>query len=557
MRWLTLVLALVAAGVMAVPAAAQDPAFKMDKLFTSGNQATNSDLAFWGNYAFVGYYTGGAGFPPGTGPRGGVRIFDISDPAEPQLVRDFACDGAQNDPILWDRNGNGVPDLLLLAVDTTMANPNCGAARVPGGTPTGWEGVRVFTMSDNPANPFQTITPVDMQYADCGAHTITAWTGFAENLMNPRLIVYIQSYPLGAGPTCGDTEFANTANPYDEDPPTGPLHSVIQVLEVPLNNPAATREIASPRLSYPGDDDGRMEWGEKGLTNVEPAAVACHDIVTHMEHNMAGAACAEQGQVWEIDPETGIPDTENPLVVGDDEVSSGGGGQGIDFVVPGAVDFFHSVMFDNDGEVVNWVDESFGTGCPPMTTYQPRPWNPAGGTHKTGRMFFSDMEGNFLSEFHVGDLRPNPAAGEYCSAHMGMTVTGIKRDILVNAWYTGGVNVIDFTRPTRLREIAYYDPARNSGTWSAYPYTGPLFKRGGGLPVYASDGVTNNALAQGMVVYRARVQRPSRRNLVDHLNPQTMDHEMMDRGGGDKGKGKRGRDKDDDDDDHDDDDDDA
>jgi hypothetical protein len=39
----------VTAGVMAAPAAAQDPAFKMDKLFTSGNQATNSDLAFWGN----------------------------------------------------------------------------------------------------------------------------------------------------------------------------------------------------------------------------------------------------------------------------------------------------------------------------------------------------------------------------------------------------------------------------------------------------------------------------------------------------------------------------
>ena len=39
-----------------------------------------------------------------------------------------------------------------------------------------------------------------------------------------------------------------------------------------------------------------------------------------------------------------------------------------------------------------------------------------------------------------------------------------------------------------------------------------------------------------MVVYRARVKRPSRRNLVDHLNPQTMDHEMTGRG---RGKGKR------------------
>jgi hypothetical protein len=503
-----------------------DQSSKMAELFTSPNQATNSDLAFWGNHAFVGYYTGAAGFPPGTGSRGGVRIFDISNPAAPELVRNLACDGAQNDPILWDRNGNGVADLLLLAVDTTMASPQCGAARVAGGTPTGWEGVRVFTMSDGsaqfPGAPFSSITQVDTVYTDCGAHTITLWPEEVADTGN--LLVYVSSYPLGAGPTCGDTEFANTANPYDEDPgqPANPLHGVIQVVEVPVANPAASREASvQPRISYPGDPDGRMEWGEKGLPSppFEPAAVACHDIVVHVEHRLAGGACAEQGQVWEIDG-NGIPRTQNPMSIGDDEVSGGANAQ-----FPGAVDFFHSVMFDNEGETVNWVDESFGSGCPTMTTYQPRPWNPAGGTHKTGRMFFSDMEGNFQSEFHVGDLRPDPAAGEYCSAHMGMAVMGVRRDLLVNAWYTGGADVIDFTQPTRLKEVAYYDPQQNSGTWSAYPYTGPLFKNGPGIPVYASDGVTNNGLAEGMVVYRTLLQKPGANARVDHLNPQTMDHE--------------------------------
>jgi hypothetical protein len=354
-------------------------------------------------------------------------------------------------------------------------------------------------------------------YTDCGAHTITLWPEEPG-----RLIVYVSSYPLGAGPTCGDTEFLNTANPYDEDPgsPANPLHGVIQIVEVPLANPAAAQELdVQPAISYPGDPDGRMEWGEKGLPSppFEPAAVACHDIVVHIEHRLAGGACAEQGQVWRIGA-NGIPDTQNPISIGDDEVSSGGTGQ-----FPGAVDFFHSVMFNNEGTVVNWVDESFGSGCPPMTTYQPRPWNPAGGTHKTGRMFFTDVEGNFLSEFHVGDLRPSSAPGEYCSAHMGMAVMGIKKDLLVNAWYTGGADVIDFSQPTRLKEVAYYDPIPNSGTWSAYPYTGPMFKTGPGIPVYASDGVTNNALAQGMVVYRTVVQKPGKPQLVDHLNPQTMD----------------------------------
>jgi hypothetical protein len=509
----------------AFPASADhnaDSHFRMTEEFTSGNQATNSDLAFWGDYAFVGYYTGGAGFPPGTPPRGGVRIFDISNPQFPQMVRDFACDGAQNDPILWDRNENGIPDLLLLAVDTTMAAPECGAARVAGGTPTGWEGVRVFTMSDDPANPFTSIQQVAAVYNDCGAHTITLWPEEPG-----RLLVYVSSYPLGAGPTCGDTEFLNTANPYDADPgsPNSGLHGVIQTVEVPLNNPAASHELLAGQLpiSYPGDPDGRQEWGEKGLPSppFEPAAVACHDIVVHIEHRLAGGACAEQGQVWEIGP-NGLPDTENPISIGDDAVSSGGNPPAGVIEFPGAVDFFHSVMFDNEGEVVNWVDESFGSGCPPMTTYNARPWHPAG-THKTGRMFFSDLEGNFLSEFHVGDLRPDTSPGEYCSAHMGMAMMNIRKDLLVNAWYTGGVNVIDFTQADSLKEVAHYDPARVSGTWSAYPYLGPLYSGGLGIPVYASDGVTSNGNARGMVVYRTIIQKPGQGQLVDHLNPQTMD----------------------------------
>jgi hypothetical protein len=515
----------------------------MAELFTSPNQATNSDFAFWGDHAFLGYYTGDTGVPAGTPPRGGFRIFDVSDPGSPKLIRDVKCDGLQNDPIVWDSDGNGVADLMMLAVDRTMTGPACGAPRSmnPDGTarhddPTGWEGVRIFEMSDNPKRPFRAIEQVASVYTDCGAHTITLWPEFAHE-DEGKLLVYVSSYPLRPGPTCGDTEYQNTQNPYDGDPgsPDNPLHGVIQVIEVPLDNPAASREIAQPEVSYPGDPDGKIEWCERGGSlcppAFEPAAVACHDIAVHVEHRIAGAACADQGQVWEID-EDGIPMTDDPMLVGDDEVTGGDNAQ-----IPGAVDFFHSVMFDNGGEVVNWVDESFGSGCPTMTEYEPRPWNPEGGTHKTGRMFFTDMEGNFLSEFHVGDVRPDPGETEYCSAHMGMTVTGIKRDLLVNAWYTGGVDVIDFTKPTRLKEIAYYDPQQDSGTWSAYPYTGPLFKKGGGLPVYASDGVENNEIAEGMVVYRARVARPSRRNLVDHLNPQTMDHEMTEGGG--HGKAKR------------------
>ena len=468
-----LLLVAVAFGVLTGPAFAQitvDQSRKMSEIFTSPNQATNSDLAFWGNHAFVGYYTGDTGFPAGTGSRytgdtgfpagtgsrGGVRIFDISNPASPRLVRDFACDANQNDPIVWDRNGNGVADLLLLAVDRTMANPNCGAPRSAHDDRNGWEGVRIFEMSDNPANPFQTITPLKMQYTDCGAHTITAWTGFAEDRGEPAADRLRGVVPAARGADLRSGQLQQRHQPVRrgqgrQRPAAPPDPGPLGAAEQPGGHDRDRR--AADQL--PGRSRRAGSTGPSGtLTGLEPAAVACHDIVVHMEHNLAGGACAEQGQVWEIDPSTGIPDTADPMMIGDDEVTSGGRGQ-----FPGAVDFFHSVMFNNAGTVVNWVDESFdfqqpnprppGTGgCPNMTTYQPRPWNPAGGVHKTGRMFFTDMEGEFLSEFHVGDLRPNTNAGEYCSAHMGMAVMGIKRDLLVNAWYTGGVDVIDFSKPT-------------------------------------------------------------------------------------------------------------
>ena len=147
-----------------------------------------------------------------------------------------------------------------------------------------------------------------------------------------------------------------------------------------------------------------------------------------------------------------------------------------------------------------------------MTTYQPRPWNPAGGTHKTGRMFFTDMEGNFLSEFHVGDLRPDPGPTEYCSAHMGMAVMGIKRDLLVNAWYTGGVDVIDFSAADAPEGDRVLRPAAGLGHLVRLPVHGPDVQDGArasrSTPPTASRTTPSR---EGMVVYRAILPKPGGR----------------------------------------------
>ena len=137
-------------------------------------------------------------------------------------MRDFACDGAQNDPIVWDRNGNGVADLMLLAVDTTMASPEvrCGArgGRHPdrlGGRP----GLHDERQPGEPVHDH----PAGRSPCTRTAARTRSRRGPAAEEPTSKLLVYVSSYPLGAGPTCGDTEFLNTANPYDEDPGARPI----------------------------------------------------------------------------------------------------------------------------------------------------------------------------------------------------------------------------------------------------------------------------------------------------------------------------------------------
>ena len=388
----------------------------MTKLFqspnTSGAQgasATNSDLAFWGDRAYVGNY-------------GGIRIYDISNPAAPQLLSDFRCNGPQNDAAVW---GN----LLFTAIDSNMTGPNCGATTIPSAQTNGWEGVRIFDVS-NPALPVQ----VGSVYQDCGAHTIT---------LNPISVsmvhLWVSSYPLNPGPTCGPTN----------GPPAGrhPHHGVIQIIEVPLANPAAAREIAEPQIVYPGDPDNAFNPAEHNLPLLTMRA--CHDIQIHTKLRIAAAACAEQGQLWRIGAD-GMPDTLNPIWTVDEVTDSDGPGGG-----DVQVDFWHSATFSWDGKIINFIDESFGSGCPTVTqTGLSTPKTPS----DSGWMFFYDRQGNKLSQM----MAPR-RTGTYCSAHLGNVAPTIGKYLLFNAWYTGGSDVVDFTNPSSPSEASYYYTGQGPG----------------------------------------------------------------------------------------------
>src|SRR5215216_4467024 len=271
---------LVAFAIPAAPAmAGHQDFFNMSlEFFDPNTEFITSDIALWDDTAFVGNY-------------GGLRTYDISNPANPVRLADFQCFGPQNDPSVWDTDGNGQADLLVQSVDLTLDAPACGSPQSlhPDGSrhdenPTGWEGIRLFDISD-PANPVF----LKAVYLDCGSHTNTMYPDLDRN----RLVVLVSSYPLRSGPTCGishdGTDMSkNLANPYDSDPgsPADPLHGVIQTVLIPLAGSAAASAAAAfegPQLpiNYPGDPDNKFLPGEHGLSGPDIVANglrACHDI---------------------------------------------------------------------------------------------------------------------------------------------------------------------------------------------------------------------------------------------------------------------------------------
>lgn len=464
--------------------------------------AINSDIAFWGDKAFVGNYDG-------------FRIFDISGPT-PVLITDFRCHGPQNDLTVWDRNGDGQADLLFASVDRTLRSapgmPNvdagCKATAAEAITahddPTGWEGVRVFDITDL-RNPML----IASVYQDCGSHTNTLYPDRTRD----RLLILVSSYPLRPGPTCGQVNGPRVGR--------DPLHGVIQVIEVPLDNPRGARKLTELPINYPGDPDNKFVPAEHGFPpGFEPAMRACHDIAVFLPTGdasgggLVASACAEQAQLWKINPATGLPDTANPLWVYDDPVDVDGPGGG-----DVAVDFWHSATFTWDGKVANFIDESFGSGCPTVTPIT----NPATGVTRdsdTGRMFFLDVAtGEKLSHFFINRPGPPDDPVQYCSAHLGNTVPANGRYLLVNAWYTGGVDVIDFTNPRKPREIAFSDQVGDN--WSAYWYEhGSPFVTGR-MRIYGTHGVEDPAVGDGFEAFETKVG--SRRVGVNYLNPQTQE----------------------------------
>jgi hypothetical protein len=312
-------------------------------------------------------------------------------------------------------------DLLILSVDSSRSDDSCASTAQPATQASSWEGVRVFDISDV-RNP-RYVAAVETA---CGSHTHT--------LVPDRrdVYVYVSSYsPSAAFPDCR------------------PPHDGISVVRVPRGAPeeAALTDfrVVFPDGGFPGDGNSSATTG-------------CHDITAYPSLRLAAGACMGDGVLFDIS------DPARPELL--DRVQDAE-----NFA------FWHSATFSQDGREVVFTDE-LGGGVGAMCNEETGDTFGADGIYRiTGRGDQRQLE--FVEYYKIPR---HQADTENCVAHNGSLIPARGRDIMVQAWYQGGVSVWDFTDAENPREIAWFERGPVStdvltfgGSWSAYYYNGYIY----------------------------------------------------------------------------------
>ena len=403
----------------------------------------NSDLAFTGTSAIVGSFNG-------------FQVYDISDPANPALSSSFVCPGGQGDVSVYG-------DLLFMSVEETRGRIDCGSAPITDPVTQRFRGVRIFDISDL-ASPVQ----LPGVQACRGSHTHTL-------VVDPDDTANIYVYNSGTAGVRSPLELAGCENAaLTTDPVTtgNPTQWRIDVIKVPLAAPETASIVSQPRI-FTDPANGAFN----GLQNTLPGALhpsgvpygptpntnTCHDITAFTGRELVAGACQGNGILLNVE------DPVNPVR--------------LDAVSDPNFSYWHSATFNNDGTKVLFTDEwGGGTSARCRVTDQPQ-WG--------ADALFDIDEGQmeFASYFKMPAVQ---TVNENCVAHNGSIIPVPGRDIMIQAWYQGGLSVIDFTDTENPVEIAFYDrgpinspnpipdptnPNRINlgGFWSTYWYNGLIY----------------------------------------------------------------------------------
>jgi LVIVD repeat-containing protein len=496
---------------------------------------TNSDLAFTGRYAIQGNYNG-------------WQIWDISDPAHPALKTAFVCPASQSDVSVY-RN------LLFVSGEGLTGRLDCGTQGVQDTVSRDrLRGLRIFDISDieHPRNVGNVQT--------CrGSHTHTV-------LVDPKDPGNVYVYISGSAGVRSPNELAGCVRARPSEDPNSALFR-IEVIKVPLAHPEQAAIVSSPRifndLAAPARHGESAEdvanaarlaaaaraRGEytvtlQGMERVVPANVVnplldsimkarggtgtptaadsaalrgsiqaiidrlfnaqgprtgptqCHDITVYPAIGLAGGACEGYGMLLDIrDPAHPVRLT----AVSDSNFS-----------------YWHSATFNNDGTKVLFSDEWGGGGQPKCRATDRREWG--------ADAIFTIADRRALQFQGYYKLPAPQTAQENCVAHNGSLIPIPGRDVMVQAWYQGGISVFDFTDASRPREIAFFDRGpvdstrlASGGSWSAYWYNGVI------VSSEISRGLDIFELAPSQYLSQNEIDAAKSVH-VDYLNTQGQPH---------------------------------
>jgi uncharacterized protein (DUF305 family) len=411
---------------------------------------SNTDLLFAGDHLIAGNYHG-------------FNTYDISNPQRPQLLSSVVCPGGQGDISL-------VGNLLIMSVQETRGRLDCGLQGIA--EPASEErirGIRIFDVSD-----FSMPLQVGAVQTCRGSHTHTV-------VSDPDADGNAYVYVSGTSSPRDEEELAGCSDDSPFENPDSALFR-IEVIEIPMDRPEDARIVNRPFIFADPESGvlaGLWRGGDHGPDTQRTSQTnQCHDITTFPEIGLAAGACSGNGILLDIS------DPANP--------------QRLDQVIDPGFAYWHSATFNNDGSKVIFTDEWGGGGRPRCRAQDPLTWG--------ADAFYDIVDGKLQFRSHYKLPAPQTET-ENCVAHNGSLIPVPGRDIFVQAWYQGGVSVVDFTDSDNPVEIAFFDRGPldeeeliTAGYWSTYWYGGYIYgtEIARGLDVFAlepSDYLSANEIA--------------------------------------------------------------